>query len=73
VNRVRVRVVSLSDFIVMKAHALEGRDKPKDVYDLCYCLDEYPGELVALAENWRSRYGNALVVNSARHNATTRA
>ena len=41
-NTVHLRVASLTDFIIMKAHAVGGRDKPKDVYDLCYCLDEYP-------------------------------
>lgn len=60
-NRVHIRVASLSDLIVMKAHAIEGRDKPKDVYDLCYCLDEYPGGIPALADNWRSRQGDSLV------------
>lgn len=60
-NTVDVRVASLSDFIVLKAHAIKGRDKPKDVYDLCYCLGLYPGGIESLAENWRSREGNALV------------
>jgi hypothetical protein len=23
----------------MKAYALAGRDRPKDAYDICYCLD----------------------------------
>jgi hypothetical protein len=41
-NTVHLRVASLPDFIIMKAHAVGGRDKPKDVYDLCYCLDEIP-------------------------------
>ena len=41
-NTVHLRVASLPNFIIMKAHAVHGRDKPKDVYDLCYCLDEYP-------------------------------
>ncbi len=50
----------------MKAHAVEGRDKPKDVYDLCYCLDEYPGGITALAEDWRSRRGDALVDTAVR-------
>ena len=54
-NKVRVRVASLVDFLVMKAHALGGRDKPKDSYDLCYCLDHYPGGLVDLAVAWRER------------------
>ena len=43
-NRVRLRVTSLPDFLVMKAHAIAGRDKPKDTYDLCYCLEYSPAE-----------------------------
>ncbi|HWO35025.1 MAG TPA: hypothetical protein VNO32_40045, partial [Candidatus Acidoferrum sp.] len=40
---------------VMKAHALAGWDKPKDAYDLCYCLDNYPGGLDKLAAAWKLR------------------
>lgn len=54
-NKVRLRVASLPDFLVMKAHALAGRDKPKDSYDLCYCLDNYPGGLEKLAAAWKQR------------------
>jgi len=46
-NKVRLRVGSLVDFLVMKAHALGGRDKPKNSYDLCYCLDHFPGRTEA--------------------------
>jgi hypothetical protein len=60
-NTVRVRVASLPDFIIMKAHALGGRDKPKDVYDLCYCLDEYPDAITVVAGNWRSRRDDPLL------------
>lgn len=60
-NTVRLRVASLSDFIVMKAHAVGGRDKPKDVYDLCYCLDEYPEAIDIVATDWRARRGDPLV------------
>jgi predicted nucleotidyltransferase len=55
-NRVRLRVASLPDFIVMKAHALAGRDKPKDAYDICYCLTYFPGGLEKLADAWRHRF-----------------
>jgi hypothetical protein len=51
-NRVRLPVASPSDFLVMKAHALAKRDKPKDAYDLCYVLDERSDEI---ARNWRTR------------------
>lgn len=60
-NRVRLRVASLPDFMIMKAHAIAGRDKPKDVYDLCYCLDRYPAGIAALAEQWRQRRAEPLV------------
>jgi predicted nucleotidyltransferase len=54
-NVVRLRVASLPDFLVMKALALEGRDKPKDAYDLCYCLDYCPGGIPELAGSWKKR------------------
>jgi hypothetical protein len=54
-NTVRLRVASLSDFLVMKAHAIAGREKPKDSYDLCFCLDHFPGGLEPLAVEWTKR------------------
>jgi predicted nucleotidyltransferase len=54
-NTVRIRVASLPDFLVMKAHALGGRDKPKDAYDICYCLEHFPGGPDALAYTWAAR------------------
>jgi hypothetical protein len=39
----------------MKAHAIGGRDKPKDTYDLCYCLEQFPGGMEKLAEDWKQR------------------
>ena len=35
----------------MKAHALDGRDKPKDAYDFCFCLDN--SGIPELAKPWR--------------------
>jgi predicted nucleotidyltransferase len=63
-NTVHLRVASLPDFIIMKAHALAGRDKPKDVYDLCYCLDEYPDGIAIVARDWRSRRQDPLVASA---------
>jgi len=54
-NKVRLRIASLPDFLVMKAHALAGRDKPKDAYDLCYCLEHFPEGMKSLAAVWQSR------------------
>lgn len=63
-NSVQLRVVSLPDFIIMKAHALQGREKPKDAYDICYCLENYPGGLEALSSNWKSRLGEKAVTTA---------
>jgi hypothetical protein len=60
-NTVHLRVASLPDFIIMKAHAVGGRDKPKDVYDLCYCLDRFTDAIAIVAANWRSRQEDPLV------------
>ncbi len=56
-NTVAVRVAAVADALVMKAMAINNRDKPKDVYDLCYCLENDPRGIEALAEDWRIREG----------------
>lgn len=54
-NKVQFRVASIADFLIMKSYALAHRDKPKDAYDLCFCLDNFPGGLKELAANWKTR------------------
>lgn len=56
-NTVQLRVVSVPDFLVMKAYAIRGRDKPKDAYDLCYCLEHFSGGMEPLAADWQKRLG----------------
>lgn len=56
-NTVTLRVASLADFLVMKAHAIGGRDKPKDTYDFCYCLEQFPVGMEKLAADWKNRAG----------------
>lgn len=63
-NKVHLRVASLPDFITMKAHAVGGRDKPKDVYDICYCLDTLPDATTVTATDWKSRRDNPLVAGA---------
>lgn len=57
-------VASLCDLLIMKAHAIQLRDKPKDVYDLCYCLEHYPGGFAALSANWLSRPATTLSIQA---------
>lgn len=63
-NTVQLQVASLPDFLVMKAHAIAGRDKPKDTYDFCYGLDHFPGGLEALAAEWKQRLGEKEVAKA---------
>ncbi len=64
INTVRLRVASVADFLVMKAHALSGRDKPKDSYDLCYCLDHFPKGIGHLAQVWKARIADSDVTRA---------
>lgn len=54
-NTVHLLVASLADFLVLKAHAIGGRDKPKDSYDFCYTLENLPDGMEPLAKDWASR------------------
>ncbi len=63
-NRVFVLVASVEDFLVMKAFALAGRDKPKDAYDICYCLDHAPVGIEELANDWSQRRDDPLVAEA---------
>jgi hypothetical protein len=50
-----LRVASLPAFLIMKAITIVGRDKPKDAYDFCYCLQNFPDGIPALALAWNER------------------
>ena len=54
-NTVHLLVASLADFLVLKAHAIGGRDKPKDSYDFCFALENLPGGMEPLAKGWAAR------------------
>lgn len=47
-NRVRMVVASIPALLAMKGYALANRLKPKDAYDIYYCVRNYPGGLDAL-------------------------
>ena len=66
-NTVNWQVVALPDLLVLKAHALKKRNKSKDAYDICYCLEHHPGGVQALAQELRLRLTakNASTVSQA--------
>lgn len=65
-NQVQFRVASIADFLIMKSYALANRDKPKDAYDICFCLDNYPGGLEKLAANWKKRADSKDIIKAIR-------
>ena len=52
-NRVEVAVCSIPALMAMKGHAVQGRYKQKDAYDIYYCIRNYPGGPEALAQACR--------------------
>ena len=52
-NRVEIAVCSIPALLAMKGHAVEGRYKQKDAYDIYYSVRNYPGGPDALAEACR--------------------
>lgn len=58
-NRVEIAVCSIPALLAMKGHALAGRYKQKDAYDIYYCVRNYPGGIEALAEECRPLLAHA--------------
>lgn len=56
-----VRVAGIVPFLVMKGMALHDRLKPKDAWDIHFCLAHYPGGLEALIQEFRPHLGHGLV------------
>jgi hypothetical protein len=52
-NRVEVAVCWVPALLAMKGHALQGRYKQKDAYDVYFCVRNYPDGIEALAEACR--------------------
>ena len=48
-NSVQLAVCSIPALLAMKGHAIYGRHKAKDAYDIYYCVKNYPGGPDALA------------------------
>ena len=61
-----VRVAGIVPFIVMKGMTLHDRLKPKDPWDIYFCLVNYPGGLDALAQEFRPHLQQGLVVEGLR-------
>ncbi len=61
VGAAEVRVASVVPLIVMKAYAILDRTKPKDAYDLNFCIENFPGGIPALAAEFATVIDDAAV------------
>jgi hypothetical protein len=50
-NTVQLAVCSIPALLAMKGHAMNGRLKRKDAYDIYYCVRNYPDGIEALAKD----------------------
>ncbi|URI06030.1 nucleotidyl transferase AbiEii/AbiGii toxin family protein [Aquincola tertiaricarbonis] len=53
INQVEIAVCSIPALLAMKGHALQGRYKQKDAYDIYFCVRNYPDGIEALASACR--------------------
>jgi hypothetical protein len=58
---IQIRVAGIVAFLVMKSLALAERAKPKDAYDIHFCLEHYPDGLPSLAREFSQFTGDTLV------------
>jgi hypothetical protein len=56
-NHVEIAVCSIPALLAMKGHALHGRHKQKDAYDVYYCIRNYAEGIEALASSCRPVLG----------------
>lgn len=61
-NRVMIAVASIPALLAMKGHALDGRSKPKDAYDIYFSIRNFPGGNDALVEACRPLLGEQSAV-----------
>jgi hypothetical protein len=60
-NRVTARMPIIAAYLCIKAITLSERKKEKDAYDICFCIENYPGGYKALAEEFQGKLENALI------------
>jgi len=53
-DSVGIHVASIGAFLCMKGHALDGRLKEKDAWDIVYCIREYPGGMDLPLYSWEA-------------------
>jgi hypothetical protein len=61
-NKVIAKMPIIAAYLCIKSITLMERMKEKDAYDICFCIENYPGGHKILAEEFRSKTDNKLIV-----------
>jgi hypothetical protein len=61
-GEVEIRVAGIAAFLTMKSIALHARERPKDAYDIHYCLEHYPDGIEGLVAQFLSLKDDELVI-----------
>ncbi len=56
-----IKSAGVAALIVMKAHAMDIRDKTKDAYDIWFCLSNYPRNIQSIANEFKTHAGKNCV------------
>ncbi len=60
-DSVTIRVATIVPFFIMKGIALDDRLKEKDAWDIYYCIQNYPGGIDGLVEEFRPHMDHGLI------------
>ena len=60
-NSATAKLPTIAAFLCIKAITLSERMKKKDAYDICFCIENYPGGYKALADEFRGKLENKLI------------
>ena len=60
-DSVTIRVATIVPFFIMKGIALDDRLKEKDAWDIYYCIQNYPGGIDGLVQEFRPHMDHGLV------------
>ena len=61
-DKVTFKIAGIVPFLVMKGMAIYSRMKEKDAYDILFCIENYPGNVKKLANEFMPYIKNKLVI-----------
>jgi hypothetical protein len=66
-DKVTAKMPMIAAYLCIKAITLSERKKEKDAYDICFCIENYPGGYKMLAEEFRGKTDHPLIAEGIAH------